>query len=343
MLSPIFKLREKPTEQIIQLLESVSLGTNGAHYTHLDTRERILDADNPLFLSMERNEKTLGNITFCRRKNNWYVRYFAFDTSIQSGGNTKGSGKGNSFLKRELKIYFNDTFEIHEGQQHVNSFYAYIDPDNAKSLWMSESFGFKTIAKIATQTFSRVNPKSSSRFVKIEDKSELLTIVQREFGAYNFYYEDHLEKGPFYALRSASGEILACTKIYKARWRIDRLPGRYGAVTTKLIPWIPIIRKIINPKNHTFLVPEAVWVKDNDPKLLDELFESILAENRLNLILWWVDTRNHVYEQVQKRIKWGVLNKLVGIAYANVVVLDNPNIEINRNSNPVYTIGFDFI
>ena len=343
MLHPIFKLRNKPTEGIIKLLSSVSLGTNGAHYAHLDTRERILEADNPLFLSMERNEKTLSNVTFCRREKDWYVRYFAFDNSLQSGGRIKSSGKGNSFLKKELEGFFNETFELNEGLMPVDSFYAYIDPANSKSLWLSESFGFKTIGKIATQTFSRSKPKCSSRMTKIVEASDFLSIVRREFSAYNFYYESHVNQGPYFALKSNDGEILACAKIYRANWRIHRLPGKLGGAFTKLIPWIPIVRRIVNPKNHMFLVPEAVWVKDKDAKLLEELFEAILAEYKLNLIIWWADEKNHIYQEVQSKVKWGILNKLVGIAHANVVVLDNPNIEINRNSNPIYTIGFDFI
>ena len=69
----MFQQRTYPTEAVIKLLESTTLGTNGAMYRHLDTRDRIKQADNPLFLSLERNEKVIGNITFCNRNDHWYI------------------------------------------------------------------------------------------------------------------------------------------------------------------------------------------------------------------------------------------------------------------------------
>ena len=85
VLSSIFKLRLEATPALLELLNNTTLGTNGAKYRHLDTSKRILEADNPLFLSVERNDKVLGNITFCQRDNFWYIRYFAFSTYTQSG------------------------------------------------------------------------------------------------------------------------------------------------------------------------------------------------------------------------------------------------------------------
>lgn len=40
------------TEQLNELLQSTTLGTNGANYQHMDTSTRILEIDNPLFLSL---------------------------------------------------------------------------------------------------------------------------------------------------------------------------------------------------------------------------------------------------------------------------------------------------
>lgn len=59
-----FVIRVKPTEEVIRLLESVTLGSNGSKYRHLDTRDKIKQLFRPLFLSLERNNRTLGNITF---------------------------------------------------------------------------------------------------------------------------------------------------------------------------------------------------------------------------------------------------------------------------------------
>ena len=111
-LSPLFKIRTEATPELIQLLDQVTLGTNGAKYRHLNTVDRIHNADQPLHLSVERNEKLLGNATFCQREREWYVRYFAFNPSFQSTG-AKKSRSNDNFLKRELDLCSRGTTQMH--------------------------------------------------------------------------------------------------------------------------------------------------------------------------------------------------------------------------------------
>lgn len=340
-LSPLFKLREEATPALIHLLESVTLGTNGAKYRHLDTKERIHEADNPLHLIMERNNRVLGNVSFCRREKTWYVRYFAFDRVIQGTGTRKSNNKSNG-LKGGLQHFFEDVIGSDSPYGEINSFYAYIDPHNEKSLWMSENFGFTTQACIATQSFSRVRLKSQTKVEKIEDWSRVETMIQSEYGHCNYYFEDHLRKGPFYILKNEKGDIIACAKATKARWAIERLPGKMGGWLPKLIPFIPFLRKIIRPKNHTFLVPEAVVVNNNDPDVLNALFGGMLLLENEHLILWWTDEITPLYQAVKDKVRWGILHRLIGVNKAHLVVKHNSRIKYDK-SIPAYTCGFDFV
>ena len=335
MNSKLVRIRYEATSSVIDLLESVTLGTNGAHYRHLDTRQRIENADHPLFLSIERDESILANITFCQRGASWYIRYFAFDNRFQSSGTKKS--RGNSLIKREIESFFQDVLD----NQGVKSFYAYIDPKNVKSLWMSENFGFKTISKVATQTFSRVKPKASNRLVKLESREEVDSIIHTSFSNYNYYFEAQ-SQAPFYALKNEMGEIIALAKINIADWEIKRLPGKTGGILTKIIPFIPRLNKLIRPKKHSFVVPDCVWTENNDAQLLEELFEGILHVEKRNLIIWWVDVKDDLYKTISSKVKWGLLNKLIGISYANVVERRAES-SIEKENKPVFTAGFDFI
>ncbi len=341
-LHPLFKFRTAVTSGILDLLQETVLGTNGAKYKHLDTSKRILEADNPLFLSVERHEKTIGNATFCRRGDHWYVRYFAFQSAFQRSKNKVAQKKGNSMLKRELNSFFQQALTGNQNQASVKSMYAYIDPKNEKSKWMSEHFGFKTIAQLATQSFSRINPKKSSRLSIVNDWNEIAPIIREFYGGNQYYFETHCSKPPFYVLRNQENEIIACARTVNVNWEIVRLPGEMGGFLTKAIPYLPFLRKLIRPKNHQFLVPEIVWAKNNDSKLLTELFESILADQNLNLILWWTDVQNPIYQQVKSQINWGLLNKLIGVAPVDVVQLRAADFE-ETNSNPIFVTAFDMV
>lgn len=339
-LPAIFKLRTKATPALIQLLESVTLGTNGAKYCHLDTRNRVEEADNPLHLTMERNDRVIGNVTFCRRDSAWYIRYFAFNTGLQ--GNAKRKSSGGGVLKSGLNQFFQEVLNGKSEFDTVDGFYAYIDPNNEKSLWMSETFGLQTTGHIATQTFSRTSINKTSRVERIDDWNVVSSMMRKEFSDYRHYFEAQLQKGPYYILKNEEGEIIACAKTTQATWVIERLPGKMGGLLTKVIPYVPLVRKVIRPKKHRFVVPEAVVVRNNDPKLLNELFEGILEKEKVNLLIWWVDERDNLYKRIKSNMQWGILHKLIGVNQAAIVERTSQGAS-NNDSTPVYTCGFDFV
>lgn len=340
-LHPIFKFREHTTQRIIDLLDSTILGTNGAKYRHADTTEKIEQCDNLAHLTMERNDNVLGNISFCRRENNWYIRYFAFRISSHSAGKHR-SKVNEGFLRTQLEQFFNDVFNGEYGSK-VREFYAYIDPANHRSLWISENFKFETISKIATQTFSRSNPKKKRVEKIIHPTNEMIALIEESYSKDQFYTDVQWRKGPFYVLKNGQNEVVACTRYYIANWEFERLPGKMGGLLTKLVPFLPFLRRIVRPKDHTFVVPEAVVVKNNDPSILTELFEGMLHAEKKNLILWWIDYKQPIYQKVAHQVNWGLLHKITGVHDVNVVSRKKNSEKNISAERPVYTVGLDFI
>lgn len=338
----MFQIRREPTESIIRLLEKVTFGTEGAHYRHLDTREKIKVVDAPLFYTLERGEKAIGNITLCERETDWYLRYFAFEPILQGAGKKRSTGKSNR-LKQEVQTFFDRLFQGEFSPHKARSVYAYIDPKNQKSLWMSEAFGFAKVRTVATQSFSRIKPKLSTRFVTNimwEDVSELIGENCRD---HSYFHTVQVKKGPFFGLRNESGELIAFLKITLAEWEISRLPGKAGGLTVKLLPYIPWLNRLIRPADHRFIVPDSVWVKDNDPKVLMELFESVLAHEKQNLMLWWIDKEEPIYTKVKSSVKWGLLHKVIGVSDVDLVVKASKNVENEVRSKVHFVSGYDFV
>lgn len=341
-LSSIFKIRKEITPEILELLSQTTLGTNGAMYRHLDTPTRILEADNPLFLSMERNNKVIANVSFCQRGSAWYIRYFAFHSFAQSSSIKGKSMKGNSFLKGELNQFFDEVFEGKHSEQPIETMYAYIDPRNDRSKWMSENFGFEVVSKLITQSFSRLYPKRSTRLIKLDDWNKIESFVQDNYGKHAYFFTSHAQKSPFYCLKDDKGEILATCRVTKVNWEIVRLPGKMGKILLKVIPYIPFLNKLIQPKCHTFLVPEIVTLKNNNPLLLEELFSAVLAEEKLHLMLWWLDQKDEIYQSVKGYVSWGLFHKLIGAHPVDVVERRNPSSKSNTTS-PVFVTAFDMV
>lgn len=338
-LPSYFELSERADQPVVDLLTSVSLGTNGTIYRHLNTENRIAEIDNPLFLSFRRNNRALGNITFCKRGSDWYIRYFAFDQLVQSSGQQKSKSGKKKGVKGEIESFFAQVLEG-KAESDVNTLYAYIDPRNEKSLWMAEQFEFEHLRSISTQTFSRLRPRYNSDLVELE-WSDVKDQLCKEYQFHRFFHTETTSRGPIFGIKK-HGEIVAFTKITLAEWEIKRLPGRMGSVLVRILPKIPILNRLINPKNHAFIVPEAVYVKGGDPKLMEQLFEGILAHYQRNLMIWWVDDEDFLYRKVKRKIRWGILNRILGVNKVNLMVRSSskPNME---DHTPAYICGIDFV
>ncbi len=341
MIRPPFYLREEITPQIVELLTSVTLGTNGAKYRHLNTEERIHQLYKPLFLTLERRNKVLGTVTFCRRPVGWYIRYFAFNPHLQSKGAKKSSNQG--LLKRQLTNFFEQHLGEKTNDKSAELMYAYIDPRNERSLWMSEQFNFKTVATIATQTFSRVEPKHEPNVKKLSGSylEEAKQKISEHFTKHQLFFEKHTyNDSPMYGYFEAD-ELVALVKVYHANWIIERLPGPSGGFLTTAIPYLPWLRKIIQPKKHNFLVFESLWYKPSHSTKIEKLMEGALyCENR-NSAIWWVDEKDAVYNDNKDVINWGLLHKLNGVSKVSLVVKSNKKLE--ASSAPYFVTGFDFI
>lgn len=314
--------RKQPTKEIIELLKSVTLGTNGAKYRHLDTEKRITEIDEPVHISIERNEKPLINMTVCQRGRENYIRYFAAQGFLQGKG--LANKKKPSYLWEEINDYFEE--EIQQGK----CFYAYIDPKNAKSAVMSERFDFTHTSTVVTQTFSRVQPKQSNRLKLKEEKRRIDIDLP-------FYFKHDTPTTITYSLIE-NNTILAQTTVKKVHWKIERLPGKAGGLLTKTIPYIPGLNRIIQPKKHAFIVPENIYVQHNSPELLNELLSGILFEENENLLIWWVDEKHALYQKVKNQISWGPLHRLTGTTPVHLVTKG----QVHEKS-PFFVNGFDFV
>lgn len=329
-----FELSKEISPDLVQLFERTVLGTNGAKYKHLDVAQSVAHTDHPLSFSLRRREQLIANITFCQRPFGLYLRYFSFDSKFQSKGKARMNPK--SVLKVQIEEVFQDLEKNHGGTE--NYCYAYIDTKNVRSKWMSETFGFKTKAKLATQSYSRVFPKANPQ-VQIEKiTAEHLQLIQQTYQHYTAYFTFFFEQGEIACLRDRNGKLLAMAKFHKVRWEIQRLPGKFGGAQVKLLPFIPFLNRIIQPKEHTFLVPEVVCNPSGNIADVDGLFEGMLAKEQLHSMLWWNDTRDPLYQKMQQQTKWGLLHQLIGVAEVDVVFRG-----AFEPKEPVFIAAFDMV
>ena len=167
-------------------------------------------------------------------------------------------------------------------------------------------------------------------------------MVEDTYGQHDYYITTHAEKAPFFGLKDESGELLASCRVTRVNWEIVRLPGKMGGILTKAIPYIPFLNKLIKPKHHTFLVPEIVTAKNYNPALIEELFSAVLEEEKLNLMLWWIDQNDAIYGAVKEQIAWGLFHKIIGAQPVDVVERLHPN-STRKTKGPVFVTAYDMV
>lgn len=326
------------SENLLELLSGLELGTNGAKYVHLDIEERIKEADHPLSFSLERNNRLIANITFCARETSYYLRYFAFRRSFQSLSIKKFStNRKSSQLEKEISQVFQGLIS----NKPSFPFYAYIDYDNDRSRLFSERFGFENYSDIVSRTYSRINPKKNQNISLIDDWEAISGEIKDAYGADEFYHEAHIKKGPYLVLKNDKGVMIACAKFSKVHWRIISLPGRYGSFLVKILPFIPFLNRLIKPKDHFFLVPDVVLTKNNSSEDIETLFDSALDLFKVNSLIWFIDPNKPIYKEQSKRIKWGILDKILGEKKVAVVTRNHKSHYSEKK--PVFVSAFDLI
>lgn len=330
-----FEFTDVITPELVELLEQTTLGTNGAMYRHLDVPERIYQTDAPLSFSLRRNEHLLANITFCKRSFGLYLRYFAFDKRFQSSGKARQT-MHKSPLKQEIEGVFQRVSSEHPGT--FNMCYAYIDARNERSKWMSEQFGFQTKAKLVTQTFSRIYPTKLEGLSVESIHEEHLNWIRSKYQNHTAYFEEYIKEGSIHCWRNPAGTLLALGKFTNVAWEISRLPGKWGGIFVKTLPYLPILRKLVNVNNHQFLVPEAVCLANESPEVLEAFLAGVLKLENRQMMLWWMDECDPLYAKMKHSMNWGLMHRILGVSPVDVVVRG-----AFEPKEPMYIAAFDMI
>ena len=113
-----------------------------------------------------------------------------------------------------------------------------------------------------------------------------------------------------------------------------------------LVPHIPIINKLFNPKKFEFLAFEGIYCKKGYEDTLHELFNGLLAKNGLKSALMWFGDNSDMYEQLNSYGKLGFLNKFTGNAEVYILASSKDMGDAEEKSLkefPIYASVFDYI
>lgn len=343
-----------------QLIKDTILGTKGLKYTHGRVDDRLQYLHRPYHLWISRKNRIIANLTFggyetlmaFGKCNAYYVRYFAFRSDYKTSEDQNRETKGNSIVKALISKVMSSHPVSHdvgygEKQEDPAIHFAYIEPDNMRSLHHALGFNFEIMRKFQTLPFTRLKPRNKVEYSRVreEEKPKILALLKKHYSNHNglqFHYLFHHNN--FFTVKGENDEIIAACQVNDCMFHIENTGSKVFNNVVKVLESTGLSSKILDVKNLRFLSFDHLYCAPGKESVLIDLFESLLLEFNLKLALMWFDTESPYYKMLMQTGDLGWIKRFYSPS-PNAVVVNNLNLTENQyvqlKDKPWFISSFD--
>jgi hypothetical protein len=331
-------------QEAIEFLKHVVLGSGGVIYEHKTISQIIPHLPNPDLLYATEHDDLIATVVFCRNKieaagrkfNSYYARYFAAGPQIRGRG-----------IVKKLSAQVMDL--AREGETEKTIFFGVIEATNKASYNVGAGVGYRPIGRIKTIGFSRFFPKKSRRIEKLttaEEQAAMLELLRAHYRGHTLVHFDFLFINEGYFVIKEEGEIVAGAQLHLGHWIIKRMPGLMGKIMINVLPHIPILNTLFNPRKFIFASFEGIYCRPGYEDRLFELFEGLLARQKLKTAIFWMAEESPFYEKIVRHRRLGIIHEFV--KDSDTVVMASfrnmtPEEEKLFDDLPIYASSLDYL
>jgi len=339
----IYKYEGVPKE-IISLFEQTNWGSAGAVYERKNSSELVGLLKDPYLFAVQRGEEIVGTAVFCHTTplvvgtayNCYIIRYFAASDTIRD--------------KKLMKYYGGKVMEVVREEEKEKTIYVgCVEKGNIRSYKVVESAGYEPLGLLKVSAFSRFFPQAQPTIERIKSgsqRSEVLELLRTFYSTHVLVHFDYLFlKDNYYVIRE-QGEIVAGCQFHRVHWAINRMPGFMGKIIMNVLPNVPLINKLFNPKRFEFLAFEGLYFKPGQEEKLLQLFEGLLHQEKMNSALFWMGENCPYRKAIHQHGKLGLMQHFVKDSGVHIMTsyrnLSHDEIT-SLKSGPLYAAAFDYI
>ena len=339
----IYKYEGVPP-RIISFFEQTNWGSAGAVYERKNSNELVGLLKKPYLFAVQRGEEIVGTAVFCHTTplvagttyNCYIIRYFAASAAIRG--------------KKLMKYYGGKVMEVVRGEEKEKTIYVgCVEKGNLRSYKVVENAGYEPLGLLKVSAFSRFFPKPQANIERLKsehERKEVLGLLQTYYSKHVLVHFDYLFlKENYYVIRE-NGEIVAGCQLHRVHWAINKMPGFMGKIIMNVLPNIPLINKLFNPKRFEFLAFEGLYSKRGYEERLLQLFEGLLYQEKMNSALFWMGETCPYRAAIHQQGKLGLMQHFVkdsGV-YIMTSYRNMSDTEImSLKSGPMYGSAFDYI
>lgn len=331
-------------DEAMEFLDRIAWGNDGAVYEHKNTEEHIKLLHQPTLMAIYEHDKIQGTAVFCNtpvtagkaKYNCYYIRYFASSKEI------RGKGVMKKYGIKVMKYIRND-------EREKTVFFASVEKGNRASYKAVESAGYENNGVVKTNGFSRFFPKASKNMEQVTTsavREEVLTLLKKQYQEHALVQFNSLFLHDDYFVIRENEEIVAGCQYHRVHWVINRMPGFMGKILMNVIPLIPVMNKLFNPKRFEFLGFEGIYVKPGFEHKLIELFEGLLAKEQLKSSMYWMGETCPVRKRIMEYGQPGLIHSFIKESDVFIMTAfhDLSKEEVaDFKTRPLFVSGFDYI
>ena len=294
-------------DPVIDLLKATIYGTSGPKYQHIGQEIKLQNLKNPLFFTLRNQDETIGFYCLCEREIGvnlenylgYYGRYLAVAKIYQ--------GKGYGKLLKKIAMEYVEANSI-----SPSTLYSYIEENNTRSLKVSQKLGFTSITTLETIIFSRLYPKADNRVSRISDEElpEIIRKLESQNAHTIFRTFENINYQNNYFVIKENGRIVAGLQANPTRWKIIEMEGIEGQILLKVLPHIPILKRLINPEKYDFLAIEGIVIALGYEDYLFPLLEGVLHHFSMTSALIELDSKSLILKLFKEKGDLGLLNAI---------------------------------
>ena len=335
------EVERTPGDELIDHMHSTVLGQpGGVRYQHTDLEEQLNAPGENYFMYLRKSGKMLGSVGFVGRPaktneisyDSWLIRYFSIKAPMRSvptkrkeKADLKEENKRSTVLGRFIQPVFADPAQLRETEYKAGQpaiVYAFIEQKNLRSMNFSSQMGLETVGEMASFSFSRINPKRSTRMEQLpkDEYDPMLSLIRDYYRDYTLFVPDPLFKnGDYYVIRD-SGRIVAGVQFYRLEWKIIDFGSRTGNSLVRLFSKLQWFKKRYNPDCLRMVMFDGIYCEKGYENALYELMEGVLFKERIYVAMVMADSRSDLYRLFQNKQKFGILHRVLGTFRADIRV-----------------------
>lgn len=328
---------------IQSLLWEMKWGTNGPIYQKISNADKDNNIFQPYFMQLKKAGELIGMCTVSKRSI-WfgeeeimaaYLQHFSVKKAFQGM-------KYSQLLIDTAKQYFENSIQI----PFIG--YAYIEGSNIRSQKAAQFIGYDPVRNFKTILFSRLFPKTSPniRLYRVEEKPMILNQLKSFYKGHGFVHFTNIFHHDNYFVLERGGKVVAGVQAFPVEWKILEMPGFTGKLIMNIVPHIPILGRLFQPKKHRFLVFDSLFCESGKEQDLIQLLEGTLAKMKHYSGLLWLDTKDDLFVNLDTLNQWGLLDKVKGkLPVTTIAKIHHlPKEKIDKfKKMPMYIAGFDNI